>query len=214
MKKFWLVGLGLASVLAVAPAAKADTFNISYNSNALDGAPSMGLNGQVVISSVLDYLSGNTVIDTEVTSGTLSLDLGGAYYTATALASNAANQSAYGGYAAFDDIIAPKTSPYIDDTGLAFLVSNGSGDVGVLTLFLDDFEPVYNGSILWDEYVFSSGYIISPFGPDGTDAGGDPGSLDITSTPEPSSLLMLGTGLLCMAGFLFWKVRPSVVRAE
>jgi hypothetical protein len=32
---------------------------------------------------------------------------------------------------------------------------------------------------------------------------------DITKTPEPSSLLLLGTGLLSLAGLVFWKSRSS-----
>jgi hypothetical protein len=33
---------------------------------------------------------------------------------------------------------------------------------------------------------------------------------DITKTPEPSSLFLLGTGILSLAGLLFWKSKSSV----
>jgi hypothetical protein len=89
-----------------------------------------------------------------------------------------------------------------------------------LTIWLDNVvgDPYYN-EYIWNEFVGanggggygSGGYWVVPLTAD-NGQGGIP--LDMNIGPEPSSLMLLGTGLLCMAGFVFRKSRLSMVKAR
>jgi len=83
------------------------------------------------------------------------------------------------------------------------MLSNGE----VLNIFYDNYGDAYNGDYLWNEFNTSGHPLIQ------NAEGGDPININIY-TPEPSSLMLLGTGLLCMAGLLFWKAKPSMVRVR
>jgi hypothetical protein len=95
------------------------------------------------------------------------------------------------------------TLPYLTNNGLLFSLSDGS----ILSIFYDNYGDAYNDDYLWNQYQTDGSQLIS------NAEGGDPVSLDVF-TPEPSSLMLLGTGLLCMAGLLFWKAKPSMVRVR
>jgi hypothetical protein len=108
--------------------------------------------------------------------------------------------------------IVPGTSPTIDANGLLFQFMEGSTPVE-LAIWLDNTGDAYNNDYLWNEWV--GGY-SNTTGQKNWVVNNEEGGLPIEMNigPEPSSLLLLGTGLLCMAGFVFWKSRPSLVKVK
>ncbi len=215
MKKLLLVGLALATALATAQAAKAAefAFNITGVSNAGDvnGANGTGITGSVDLFGTLTspgvYL---------LNSGTITLN-GGAvtrytYGTGNLISTTApgvtevpasspatfypAGESSIGLY--FDDLYTPGGSPMIDTTGLAFQFGNGNQ----LGLFFDGaslvvlgYDPITGGAGSFDPNSAALGYDVN-----------------VGATPEPSSLLLLGSGLLLLAGFLIKKSRAVTVK--
>jgi hypothetical protein len=106
----------------------------------------------------------------------------------------------------FDNLLTPGGSPILTGDGISFLVSgygdNPNGGPAVFNIFS-------NGQGLYWNEVINGAWLIDPTG-----IGGDPLTMtliDNTPVPEPSSLLMLGAGLLLMAGVLFRKLKPVTV---
>ncbi|MGA2889230.1 MAG: PEP-CTERM sorting domain-containing protein [Terracidiphilus sp.] len=197
MTKFWLVSLALATAVATAPAAKADPFGITFSGAGVSGSGT--LTGTSIGGGNFD-----------ITSGTLTLTIGSTTFNNVTVIPDTLPNNAlenYGptnadyptGWFTYDDILTPKTSPYVDgDGGLLLEVSS--------TQFI---ELYANGSATWwDEYL-----VTGDSWPIGAGGDGAPVTMDITESPEPSSLLLLGTGLLCLAGFIFRKSKPTLVRA-
>jgi hypothetical protein len=242
MKKIWFVGLAVATILATAPAAVADevTYLINFNGAAVTGVgPAITGTGSATFSS-LGGGAYNIASTSQLTINGMSASLTPFYVPYSGLGNpspgNLSNfyinrqYALQGGCQGFSDDycipfdnvltnVAPGTSPTIDAYGLLFQFTEGGNPVE-LAIWLDNVvgDPYY-GDDIWNMYVGANGgggyqnggsWVVPLSADDGE--GGIP--LDITIGPEPSSLLLLGTGLLCMAGFIFWKSRLSMVKAK
>jgi hypothetical protein len=205
VNKLWFLVLASATALAMSPAAKADSFDVTLSSTAGPGLTASGtLSGSSLGGGAFSITGGNMTID-----GMTATVIGNPYSSAVAF-----DDLSTGGtisltmpsfkddWFSFDDVLIPGTTPYVNGNGLLFLLSNG----GVVE-FYD-----YDGALSWNEFV-DGAWVIDSSLPN-VEAGGQVVSANISTAPEASSSLLFGTGLLLLAGFLFWKARPGMVRAK
>lgn len=205
MKKFWPVGLALAAALAIAPIAKADSFSINIGGTNLSGTGTITVaaNGQITGGTFSFTNSGTGVA---ATGNLVANTFGGVeYYDATTNSFQGTQPPATDVYAYFDDLFTSTGSLSLDGNGILIALSN------------DEYLNIYGDgdSYSWIE-VIKGGDSASAWvnGADGTTPNALPASLKAiqqVNTPEPSSLLLLGTGLFVLAGLLFWKAKSNAV---
>ena len=237
MKSSWLVGLALAAALTAEPAAKADTtFYFNFSGSAVTDqtnpnccAPSISGNGY--LTGVTDVGNPNSFDITGSSGVTFSFD-GGSSYSASLLG-NEENPALpitltfypYGSSLQtnyifpFDDILTPGSTPVVDNNGglLFEITSAGSYYGALIAIFSGDANnPAISGTTYWwDEYLASTVDEYPYYGyPIAVNNGGYGDPLDnLYVSPEPSSLLLLSTGLLGLAAFLYRRRQTGQHRA-
>lgn len=175
-----LMGIALlAAALATAPAALADSFDYTYTQGGVTATGT--LTGSLTSSGVYDITSG-TITLTDLSNA--SIDGSG---TLVPIQSNGDFSTGGGTILAFssptDTNLDPGQNPEIDvDGAFTFDLTSGAG-AG---------SGVFIGSVGANDYqMFAGNWTI-----DDLNGGGTFSTTPISPTPEPSSLLLLGTGLL------------------
>jgi hypothetical protein len=194
MKKFALVLLALATALAITPAARADTwgdFNYTFTAGTITGTGIIS-GWELGSTNSWDITSGSLLLTGTVIDG---------YGKLVAVQSNGNFYTGGGTILTFNPLpdtnLYPSQNPQIDNNGaLTWDITSGIGKG--------------NGIVLWSNGPGDYGMFGGNWSPNiGSGVSFEATLRDSVVTPEPGSLLLLGTGLLGLAVILFRKAKPS-----
>ncbi|MGD0831469.1 MAG: hypothetical protein ABR907_11025 [Terracidiphilus sp.] len=211
MKKFLVVGLVLATALALAPAASANGVTFFYftltgvNNSNPNGTPGTGATG---IGTQPTGVTASGILEGTLVSGTTyqifygyDITINGVAASVIPYGNGGVSPNAGANGFDYDNDVNLATSPFFVDTsgGLLFDFSANPADQFLLWFVAPgDLLDGYNtGTSLYNPNSDSDGY--------------DVGMSLSEISPEPPSLLLMGTGLLLMAGLLFWKVKSNTL---
>ena len=176
IEKFSIALLALATAIAITPAALADSFVFSVTGSGLTGGGTLVGTPDANVSGAFDITSATATLGG--LSATLVPTSAPGVMTSNPVTVDSTDF-------AYDNIL-----PVDDTGGLLFQLSTGS----LLEIWSIGNTDYYN------ELVDSSSGYSWMFGNEQTSPYGDPITMTVSATPEPSSLLLLGTGLLGLAG--------------
>jgi hypothetical protein len=208
----------LAAALAIAPLAKADSYTYTISGS--------NFNATFYLTALANDANGMGVAGTDtITSVAGSFTVGGKTYNInTPIAPVAADAGAdathptNNGSFLYDNLLYPnpkQANGILDWDGLLITVPNTGGYQ--LNLFSGAFGGIPGNEAPGDMYFYfadngsnHSNNII----PEAVSSPGSPASASLVATPEPASLLLMGSGLLALACVLFRKRRSSGVVAH
>lgn len=179
MKRFGLTLLALATALAISPAARADDFTFNYSGTAGETG-TLDLQGANEGSGVWLITSGGGIFDDGVDSGTITLiPLPPGTPVGSAITI---------GDLAYNDLLYPmsQVGQFVDENGLLFQFADGD----YLNLYY------YFGQIDWSDNLGNTGI-------------GTLALSSVTVTPEPGTLLLMGTGLMLLVGLQMRTKQPA-----
>jgi hypothetical protein len=205
MKKISLGFLALALALAITPVASADTVTFDMTFSGVGTAQFGAATGSGVLIGVSNGLGGYTI-----ESGSGTMNFGGIISNFTVEAPDTSIGYLSSGH--FDlqmssDGTADNTINLIAGSNGLYTIqsSNPGAGLGMYLGSTDPLEVEFEGSTS----PGGGGAYFADADAAGQGDFGTATTLIISSTPEPSSLLLLGTGLLGLAFVAFRKAKPS-----